>query len=440
MSATCPSCRSPVLARSRYCAACGRALPHRPPTAALASRTPPPAQPGPSRDGPTPLEVALPSVKQVQVRGDTLDLAELLNVVESGVRWWQSRLTGADAVTRERAAREIEELSKILHSLSQQVAQGRRTVRITTRLPALRAFDVACPACGAGNREGARFCQRCGQRLPAGTPQGAQGGPMPLRLSTAARTDQGRVRKNNQDSVFTGMVSLPGGAHAHLCLVADGMGGARAGEQASQIAAEVTRAQIQREAGSQQPPDDAAWRDILRQATLAANRRVYEEARADKSRDGMGTTLTVALIVGDRLHLASVGDSRAYLFNLGGVTDDGALAAQLTSDHSLVARLVDIGQITPEQARVHPQRNVLYRTIGTDPSVPVDTRSEHLEPGDVVLLCSDGLFNHVHDEEIAQIVLQQPDVARAADQLVALANERGGRDNISVVIVRVERG
>jgi protein phosphatase len=406
----------------------------------VTGRAPLPAQPGPSRDSSTPLEVALPSARQVQVRGDTLDLAELLNGVESGVRWWQSRLGSADGVTRERAAREIEELSKILHSLSQQVAQGRRTVRITTRLPVLRAFDVTCPACGGGNRAGARFCQRCGQSLAAMPHQGAQGAAMPLRFTVAARTDQGRVRKINQDSVFTGAVALPGGARARLCLVADGMGGAKAGEHASKVAAEVTRAQILRDAGGHQPPDDDGWRDLLRQAALAANRRVYEEARADKSRDGMGTTLTVALIVGDRLHLASVGDSRAYLFNLGGVTDDGALAAQLTSDHSLVARLVDIGQITPDQARVHPQRNVLYRTIGTDPSVHVDTRSEHLEPGDVVLLCSDGLFNHVHDEEIAQIVLQKPDVERAADQLVALANERGGRDNISVVIVRVERG
>ncbi|MFN8478923.1 MAG: SpoIIE family protein phosphatase, partial [Kouleothrix sp.] len=113
--------------------------------------------------------------------------------------------------------------------------------------------------------------------------------------------------------------------------------------------------------------------------------------------------------------------------------------AQLTSDHSLVARLVDIGQITAEQARTHPQRNILYRSIGTDPSVEVDTLSEQLEPGDVVLLCSDGLFNHVRDEELANIALNQTDANRACEQLVALANERGGRDNISVVIVRAER-
>jgi len=423
-----------VLRRSRFCPTCGAALPRPAPPAPA----PPAVQPGPSSAGHTPIEVALPSAKQIQLRGDTLDLVELINVVESGVRWWRAGLTSADPVTRERAATAIEELSRILHSLSQQVAQGRRTVRITTRLPVLRTFDVTCAACGAGNRAGARYCLRCGKPFTAAR-QGAQGAPMPLRLKVAARTDQGRVRRINQDSVYTGSVTLAGGRKAHLSLVADGMGGAKAGEHASRIAAEVARLQLQRDAGRQSALDDETWQSLLRSAVTAANRRVYEESRADRSRDGMGTTLTIALIVGDRLHIASVGDSRAYLFNLSGVTDDGALSAQLTSDHSLVARLVDIGQITPEQARVHPQRNVLYRSIGTDPSVAIDTRSEHLEPGDVVLLCSDGLFNHVRDEEIAHIVLKQPDVERAADQLVALANERGGRDNISVVVVRVER-
>jgi protein phosphatase len=425
-----------VQRRSRFCNACGKPLPV--PTPQLPAA--PPVRPAPSGPGLTPVEIALPNAKQIQIRGDTLDLRELLNVVESSVRWWQAGLASADAVTRQRAAREIEELSKILHSLAQQVAQGRRTVQITTRLPELRAFDLACPSCGAGNRAGARYCQRCGSVIQPGIQHGPRGAPMPLRLSVAARTDQGRVRKINQDSVYTGSIALVGGGQAYLCLVADGMGGAKAGEHASRVAAEVTRAQLQQDAGKRQPPDDASWQRMLREAAGIANRRVYEESRSDAARDGMGTTLTIALIVGDRMHLASIGDSRAYLFNLAGVTEDGALSAQLTSDHSLVARLVDIGQITPEQARIHPQRNILYRSLGTDPSVTVDTRSEHLEPGDVVLLCSDGLFNHVTDEEIAQIVLQQANPERAADRLVALANERGGRDNISVVIVRVERG
>ena len=188
------------------------------------------------------------------------------------------------------------------------------------------------------------------------------------------------MRKNNQDSVYTGTFKLHGGT-ARLALVADGMGGAKAGEQASRIASEVTQAQIQHNGARPAP----ARRQCLARAAAqggdrAANRRVYEESRSDEARKGMGTTLTIALIVGERLHIASVGDSRAYLLNAGGVTKDGATTAQLTSDHSLVARLVDIGQITAEQARTHPQRNLLYRSIGTDPSVEVDTLSEQLKP------------------------------------------------------------
>ena len=258
-----------------------------------------------------------------------------------------------------------------------------------------------------------------------------------LTFTVAARTDTGRVRHQNQDSVYTGAIPLPDGQQAYLCLVADGMGGAAAGEYASRLAADVSRAYLEQESASHAPATDAAWQALLRDAVRAANRQIYDAARTDAARRGMGTTLTMALLVGDRLHIASVGDSRAYLLNTDGVTDDGAPSAQLTSDHSLVARLVDIGQLTPEQARVHPQRNILYRSIGTDPSVDVDTRSEALEPGDIVLLCSDGLVNHVSDEEIAQIALGETDLDRAVMRLVSLANERGGRDNISVVMVRV---
>jgi protein phosphatase len=428
MNNVCPFCGAPIKQRSRFCSACGRALPQNaaPPTPVVLS------------DAEAPVEVALHTPKHIRLDSDSLNLRELINVVESGVHWWQEQLTSVDVVTRERAAEAIEELSQVLHSLSKQLAQGRETIRITTRLPVVRSYDVGCPVCGRGNRAGAKYCLSCGASL-TGQPRDemVMGTPMPLRFKIAARTDQGRVRKNNQDSIYTGTIKLRGGS-VRLCLVADGMGGAKAGEQASLLASEVTQAQIQRNLDNQSPADDAAWQNLLRKAAREANNRVYAESRADDNRKGMGTTLTIALIVGDRLHVASVGDSRAYLLNAGGVTADGATTAQLTSDHSLVARLVDIGQITPEQARTHPQRNLLYRSIGTDPAVEVDTLSEQLEPGDVVLLCSDGLFNHVRDEEIAQIALEA-DPDRACERLVALANERGGRDNISVVIVRVER-
>jgi protein phosphatase len=424
MNNICPFCGAPVNQRSRFCPACGRALP---PVAAA------------PLDADAPIEVGLHTPKRIHLDTDALNLRELINVVESGVHWWQDKLTSVDVVTRERAAEAIEELSQVLHSLSKQLAQGRETIRITTRLPVSRSYEVGCPVCGRGNRAGAKYCLGCGASLGGqARDETVTGTPMPLRFSIAARTDQGRVRKNNQDSIYTGTIKLRGGS-VRLCLVADGMGGAKAGEQASRIASEVTQTQIQRNLDGQAPPDDAAWQNLLRRAAREANTRVYAESRTDDNRKGMGTTLTIALIVGDRLHVASVGDSRAYLLNAGGVTADGATTAQLTSDHSLVARLVDIGQITPEQARTHPQRNLLYRSIGTDPSVEVDTLSEQLEPGDVVLLCSDGLYNHVRDEEIAQLALEQADPGRACERLVALANERGGRDNISVVIVRVEQ-
>ena len=421
MTDACPFCSAPITKRSRFCPACGR------PLAPGAGAAPPDA----------PLEVAVPAPGRITVQSETLNLRDLINVVESGVHWWQGKLGSADLSTRERAADAIEELSQVLHSLSKQLAAGRENIRITTRLPALRTYEIGCPTCGRGNRAGAKYCLSCGAPLGDQPQAHTTVTLMPLRFSIAARTDQGRVRANNQDTLFTGTIKLRSGT-ARLCLVADGMGGAKAGEQASKIASEVTQAQVQHEAGGQQSTlDDAAWQALLSSAAKAANRRVYEESRNDDERQGMGTTLTIALIVGDRLHVASVGDSRAYLLNANGVTKDGATTAQLTSDHSLVARLVDIGQITPEQARTHPQRNLLYRSIGTDPSVEVDTLSEQLEPGDVVLLCSDGLFNHVRDEELAQIALQQTDPDRACERLVALANERGGRDNISVVIVRV---
>jgi len=407
---------------------CGRLLP---PSSLPAASPPPPIDNWP-------VEGALANGKRLRVTGDALDPRELINMVESSVRWWQRRLKSSDAMTCDQAAHAIEDLSQILHSLSQQLAHGRSTIRITRRLPALRRFDIACSSCGSGNRAGARFCQRCGALLNAAPGYGAgHVQSRTLTFTVAARTDTGRVRHQNQDSVYTGVIPLPDGQQAYLCLVADGMGGAAAGEYASRLAADVSRAYLEQESTSHPPATDAAWQALLRDAVRAANRQIYDAARTDAARRGMGTTLTMALLVGDRLHIASVGDSRVYLLNTNGVTDDGAPSAQLTSDHSLVARLVDIGQLTPEQARVHPQRNILYRSIGTDPSVDVDTRSEALEPGDIVLLCSDGLVNHVSDEEIAQIALGETDLDRAVMRLVSLANERGGRDNISVVMVRV---
>jgi protein phosphatase len=242
------------------------------------------------------------------------------------------------------------------------------------------------------------------------------------------------ARRVNEDTFYSGEFTTADGKIGTLLLVADGMGGHQAGEVASQLAAETIKAELKAALRAGVPVADEAWHDLLRRAALTANGQIYARSQA-MSGGGMGTTLTLALVAGRRAHIAHVGDSRAYLINPAGVGEGGTWA-QLTADHSLVARLVDIGQLTPEQARVHPQRNMIYRSLGTDPAVDVDTLSQPLAAGDALLLCSDGLDSHVEDTELAQIVIAEASEARACERLIALANQRGGKDNISVIIAR----
>jgi protein phosphatase len=408
----CPACGFALSAGMRFCPACGRYVEAEADT------------------------VLLP--RRVRVEAGRLDTRELLALVEAGVAWWRTRLESASSASRQEAAEAIGELSRILRSLAAQLAQGRDTVRITTRLPVQRAFPLGCPVCGRGNREGARYCLSCGALLTSTPPKGKRMANTAWKFQIGAKTDVGKVRARNEDSCYVGPITTPEGFEALLCLVADGMGGARAGAEASRLAVETVRQQIDQALADGWPSSDQGWQALLRQATLSANARVYSQARASSTQRGMGTTLTAVVLSGDRAQLAQVGDSRAYLFNRSGLTADGATLAQLTHDHSLVARLVDIGQITPEEARSHPQKHMLYRSLGTDPSVDVDTYSQALQAGDVLLLCSDGLTNHVEDEELARIVLELPDPDEAATRLVALANERGGRDNISAIVVQVD--
>jgi serine/threonine protein phosphatase PrpC len=225
---------------------------------------------------------------------------------------------------------------------------------------------------------------------------------------SAGRTDTGRKRRHNEDSYVL---------HPPLFAVADGMGGAQAGELASRLAAEA----IEGDSGD----GDAAER--VTTLVQAANRRVYERSRADSAVSGMGTTMTIALVEGGVVTIGHVGDSRAYLIR------DGVLQ-QLTDDHSLVAELVRSGKLTPEEAETHPQRSVITRALGTDPDVDVDTLTVETQAGDVFLLCSDGLTSMVGDEAILRIVEQQrSDLDTAARELIALANRGGGEDNITVV-------
>jgi protein phosphatase len=224
----------------------------------------------------------------------------------------------------------------------------------------------------------------------------------------AAATDPGRRRRRNEDAY---VVQPP------LFAVADGMGGAQAGEIASRIAASVLR-----------DSDAEASEDAVVALIQEANRRVYEAAASDEAQAGMGTTMTAALVDGDTVRIGHVGDSRAYRIR------DGALE-QLTDDHSLVAELVRSGRLSPEEADVHPQRSVITRVLGTDPEVDVDTFEVDAKPGDVFMICSDGLTSMVDDPSILQVVERnRSSLDRTARALVEAANTGGGEDNITVIV------
>ena len=234
-------------------------------------------------------------------------------------------------------------------------------------------------------------------------------------VEQAGRTDVGRQRTANEDSL---VVRPP------LFAVADGMGGAKAGEVASAVAVEAVEGA--RDSGE---PVEAQLAGIVRDA----NRRIYDLAVADESRRGMGTTLTLARVHGDEVSLAHVGDSRAYRMR------DGELS-QLTRDHSLVAELERSGQITAEAAEHHPQRSIITRALGPEPDVEVDTYTLAGRDGDVFLICSDGLTSMISDDEVASIVSSAGSLDEAADTLVLAANQSGGKDNITVILFRLGEG
>jgi PPM family protein phosphatase len=230
---------------------------------------------------------------------------------------------------------------------------------------------------------------------------------------SAAVTDPGRKRRRNEDSYV---------CDPPLFAVADGMGGAKAGEIASRMAA----ATVRDDAVSAPSPEEHVTALIHE-----ANRRVFERSSADESASGMGTTMTVALVNDGEVTVGHVGDSRAYLIRAGRLE-------QVTDDHSLVAELVRSGKLSPEDAESHPQRSVITRVLGTEPDVDVDTFRIATEPGDLFLLCSDGLTSMVDDGTILSIAEQnRADLQVAAKALVQAANRGGGEDNVTVVFFEI---
>jgi PPM family protein phosphatase len=230
----------------------------------------------------------------------------------------------------------------------------------------------------------------------------------------AFRTDTGRQRSENEDSLFV---------RAPIFVVADGMGGAQAGEVASQTAAEAFDRDL----------PETSPEQFLRETIEAANREIHELARADPSRAGMGTTITAAIVDagGEEVGIGHVGDSRAYRLR-------GEKLERLTRDHSLVEEMRRKGQITDAQAEEHPQRSIITRALGPEPEVEVDVQTVPAAPGDVFLLCSDGLTTMVGEERIAATLTQSGSLREAVRTLVEEANRAGGRDNITALAFRLE--
>jgi PPM family protein phosphatase len=237
-----------------------------------------------------------------------------------------------------------------------------------------------------------------------------------MRIEAAGATDTGQVRPANEDAYLVG---------DSVFAVADGMGGHLAGEVASATALEPVE-----ELDGKVYSDAADAVKALREAVVSANDRVSQMATDEPSYRGMGTTLTATMVEGKRVHIAHVGDSRAYLLR-------GGSFSQLTDDHTLVQHLVDEGQITREEAASHPQRSIITRAIGVSREVDVDSMTLDLEPGDQLLLCSDGLTGVVDDQAIAQELSSQRDAQETLQRLIEAANDGGGPDNITAILLRV---
>ena len=238
-------------------------------------------------------------------------------------------------------------------------------------------------------------------------------------MKTFSMTDIGRKREINQEYVFATDETI--GNLPNLLVVADGMGGHRAGDFASRFTVEVLAEEVQN--SKETHPEQ-----ILGNAIQTANERLMEEAAKDSRLEGMGTTLVAATILDHVLYFANVGDSRLYLIN--------KEIRQLSKDHSMVEEMVRLGGLTEEEAKHHPDKNIITRAMGVKDKVEPDFFEYRLKGGDTILMCSDGLTNMVDDDEIFQIVKSARDIVEAVETLIQRANENGGSDNIGIVLAQ----
>ncbi len=257
------------------------------------------------------------------------------------------------------------------------------------------------------------------------------------------RTDVGRTREHNEDTfavadLTTMNVSLQpevrthkAGARGSLFMVADGMGGAAAGEVASAMATEIVLAEMEKRWSNSGDDDPEMFAHSLRVATEVANTKIHAYAAAHPENRGMGTTATIVGLLHDTVYVCQVGDSRAYLVR------DG-VCSQITKDQSLMQKLVEAGEMTVEEAEVSERRNIILQALGPEPIVKVDLTSQRVKRGDTLVVCTDGLTGQVRANEIADVVGADQDLVQVCKKLIDLANEGGGPDNITVVAARFE--
>lgn len=238
-------------------------------------------------------------------------------------------------------------------------------------------------------------------------------------MNYSVLTDIGRARSQNQDAVFATDEAV--GSLPNLFVVADGMGGHKAGEYASNQAIAL----VKREVASDTESEPV---QIINQGITTANNSIYEEAAQDATKSGMGTTMVVATIFDHHMCVCNVGDSRLYVYR------EGQLQ-QITQDHSVVGEIVRKGEMPKEQARNHPKRNLITRAVGAEKEIRVDFFDETLADGDLVLMCTDGLTSMVEEKQIEEVLASAVPLQEKADCLVELANDNGGRDNITIIII-----
>ncbi|MBN1400535.1 MAG: serine/threonine-protein phosphatase, partial [Anaerolineae bacterium] len=345
-----------------------------------------------------------------------------------------------------------------------------RILEQTVSLPdrnAYRAQDLAyCSACGFDQNESTdAYCQECGAALATRAlvtivenlrhvperydlyfsqgereyfvtlqaPEPEEVHEAPLRLQWGFATDPGLVRDHNEDAIDVRVYTRIDGFQLGLFAVADGLGGQDSGEVASRMALdavwEALRARVWEPCLRNEHPSDQEVEGAVREAFLSANQTVYD-ARIERKSE-MSTTLTLALVIHDMAHIGNVGDSRIYCWS-----SEGLWA--ITKDHSLVQRLVDAGQLQPEEIYTHAERHVIYQSIGDRPDVEVDLYQHQLAADERLILCSDGLWEMVRAEGLEDVLLAEPDPQRACERLVQNANLAGGEDNISVIMVQAQ--